>query len=166
MEDIVSKTVLEQYEERYRLAPLTPDVIIACVGAAEQILLSDVLPTDLVDERELLWLHDRLQAVYTALENPSVPVVSRCAWCFCAGPQTDEAWAALPKMTLDDAGIHAQVCEHNPLVQEVRRLSALLEDIRGRALGVDDGMRDALRALLKSEMTAGELRRALGELVR
>lgn len=43
-------------------------------------------------------------------------------------------------------------------------LEAELEHVRGIVFDVD--LRDAIHTLLKSEMTAGELRRALGELVR
>ncbi|HEX6022575.1 MAG TPA: hypothetical protein VFZ00_11310 [Solirubrobacter sp.] len=49
----------------------------------------------------------------------------------------------------------------------LREARAELEDLRGRALGVEErGLRDKIRGLLKSDMPAGELRRALGELVR
>lgn len=47
---------------------------------------------------------------------------------------------------------------------KVADLEATNEDLRGRVFDVD--LRDAIHALLKQELTAGELRRALGELVR
>lgn len=56
--------------------------------------------------------------------------------------------------------------ERDAAVRRAAELEAQVEDLRGRALGIDDNLRDAIRALLKSELAAGELRRALGELVR
>lgn len=120
-------SILEDYEKRLGIEPLTPDDILMHVDAAEGYLQSASGTRSVAQERALCWLHDRLQAVYSALENPGVPAASRCAWCFYAGARTDETWNALPKMTLDDASTHSQVCEHNPLVQEIRRLTALLD---------------------------------------
>lgn len=160
-------SILELYEKRYNLDPLTIDEIAKKVEAADEILASDVRPEDLVDERLILWLSDRLQAAYDAMQTAKdIPTRHRCAWCWRAGPMTGAAWDALPTMTLDEAGDHTQKCEHNPLVQRNRMLEAEAEDLRGRALGIDDGLRDAIRALLRSEAPAGELRRALWELVR
>lgn len=50
------------------------------------------------------------------------------------------------------------------LRQRIRDLTAENEELRGRVFDVD--LRDAIHALLKTEATAGELRRALGELLR
>lgn len=120
-------SILENYEKRFKLRPLDPDDISFHVGAAEETLRRAQDANLATSIRTVVWLHDRLQAAYDALENPAAPVAARCAWCFRAGLQTDETWHALPKMTLDDAAAHSQVCEHNPLVQEVRRLTALLD---------------------------------------
>lgn len=48
--------------------------------------------------------------------------------------------------------------------ERIRELEAQGVDIEGRVFDID--LRDAIHALLKSEMTAGDLRRALRELVR
>lgn len=122
-------SVLEDYEKRCGLPALTSEQISRRIDLAEACLASPAIGDPrLHTESIIVWLHDRLQAMYAALENPAAPVNARCAWCFRAGPQTDETWSALPKMTLDDSAVHAQVCEHNPLVQEIRRLTALLEE--------------------------------------
>lgn len=214
-------SVLEEYDERMKLTPLTAEEILKRVERAEACLTSPAVGDPrLHTERILVWLHDRLQAAYGAIEAArEVPQLHRCAWCWRAGPMTREAWEALPTMTMDEAGDHTQKCDHNPLVQRnrqleaenerlgrdvntvcanhqeeqrehaktslalrearaqvdelrvnsmaaIRELEAQAEDLRGRALGIDDGLRDAIRALLKSEASAGDLRRALWELVR
>lgn len=183
-------SVLEDYEKKCGLAPIDAERVLFEVEVAEGKLRDEVssarnfsdLPTY---NRVLVWLHDRLQAVYAALENPKAPVAARCAWCFRAAGGTDEAWRALPVMNMEDSAAHAQVCEHNPLVSELAKLRALLEehgfiegqaghaleaeneDLRGRALSVDErGLRDKIRKLLKSDKPAGELRKAIAELVR
>lgn len=124
-------TTLENYEHRFGIAGLTADEILKHVENAEANMARctslGLRTTSAGDDRVLVWPSGRLQAVYAALEGRGVPVAARCAWCFRAGPQTDEAWGELPKMTLDDAAIHSQVCEHNPLVQQIRRLTALLD---------------------------------------
>lgn len=178
-------SVLEEYDERMKLTPLTAEEILKRVERAEACLTSPAVGDPrLHTERILVWLHDRLQAAYGAIEAArEVPQLHRCAWCWRAGPMTREAWEALPTMNLDEAQDHTQKCEHNPLVQRIGDLEkaarayveqrsqldaarAEAEDLRGRALGIDDGLRDAIRALLKSEASAGDLRRALWELVR
>lgn len=74
-------------------------------------------------------------------------------------------------MSIDHWGCPADGPEPEPgyvlnLRQRIRELEAENEDLRGRALGIDSEIREAIRALLRSELTAGELRRALGELIR
>lgn len=54
--------------------------------------------------------------------------------------------------------------ERDAAVKRVAELEAELEHVRGIVFDVD--LRDAVQSLLKSEMSAGDLRRALGELVR
>lgn len=121
-------SILEEYEKRYGIATLTTEQISRRVELSEACLTSPAVGDPrLHTESIIVWLHDRLQAAYGAIENPAAPVAARCAWCFRAGLQTDETWRALPKMTLDDAAAHSQVCERNPLVQEIRRLTALLD---------------------------------------
>lgn len=57
--------------------------------------------------------------------------------------------------------------ERDAACKRAAAFEAQVEDLRGRANGVDVGtLRDAIRALLKSETTSGGLRRALGDLVR
>lgn len=183
-------SILEEYDERMQIKPLTVEEILNRVELAEACLTSPAVGDPrLHTERVLAWLHDRLQDAYSAMETArDVPQFHRCAWCWRAGPMTSASWDALPTMTLDEAGDHTQKCEHNPLVAKIRTMEALMEehgfrtgeagpgrlaelaaqneDLRGRALGIDDGLRDAIRALLRSEAPAGELRRALWELVR
>lgn len=82
--------------------------------------------------------------------------------------QRDEAREALATQ-LEIAQTWAAVAAENVAENErqharVAELEAELEHVRGIVFDVD--MRGAVQALLKSEMSAGELRRALGELVR
>lgn len=168
-------SALEDYDKRLNRTPLEPvetERTICC------------------------WLHDRQQAVYAALENPKAPVGVgfRCSYCWNAAGRTEEAWQTLPKVDYDDAVLHAQVCEHNPLVQSIARIShdrdaalAELEELRGRKIGKADtwaeaaseaigmydyqrklheAMKATIRSLLTTELPAGELRKAIAELVR
>lgn len=208
-------SALEDYDKRLNRTPLEPDIVFENVMAAERHLERADKNYAVETERTICWLHDRLQAVYAALENPKAPVAARCAWCFRAAGGTDEAWRALPVMNIEDSAAHAQVCEHNPLVRaladeraayaalkpeldrredEVSKLCARnagleaeLEELRGRKIGkgdawaeaadestgmyhhmkgLHDAMKKAIRALLDTETPAGELRRAIAELVR
>ncbi|HEY6117010.1 MAG TPA: hypothetical protein VI172_13730, partial [Candidatus Dormibacteraeota bacterium] len=78
----MNKTVLEMYEERYGLEPLTPDNIVTCIETAEQVLLSDVHPSKLVAQRHLLWLSDRLRAYAgSSGTEDRAPAGHRCGWC-------------------------------------------------------------------------------------
>lgn len=119
--------VLENYERRCGLEPLTSEQILEQVEAAEDYLQSG--NHDAAErQRAMVWLHGRLQAVYDAIDNPAAPVEGRCAWCLRAAGGSDEAWRALPKMNMEDSAAHSQVCEHNPLVHKIRTLEALLEE--------------------------------------
>ena len=192
-------SVLEDYEKQHGLDPLTPGQISDHVEAAENFLAAPSPPKGSVIAermRVICWLHDRLQAVYAALDNPKAPIgVSfRCSYCWNAAGRTEEVWQALPKADYDDAVLHAQVCEHNPLVQDLSRVrrdrdAALieLEELRGRKIGKADAwaeaadestgmyhhmrglheaMKATIRSLLATETPAGELRRSIGELVK
>lgn len=198
-------TTLERYEQRFSLAPLTPEDILEHVenaaGHMARCTEQGIRTTSADDDRVEIWLSDRLQAVYDALEKPTAPVEARCTWCLRAAGSTDEAWRALPVMSMDDSAAHAQVCERNPLVQsinrlrrdrdsaesEIRGLTSELEDLRGRKIGNADAWAEAaseatkmydyqrklhealkatIRSLLSTELPAGELRKAIEELVR
>lgn len=132
-------TTLENYEQRFGLAELTPDEILNHVQNAEERMATctshGLRTTSADDDRVLLWLHDTLQA--TNIELGMAPILARCAWCFRAGPTTNEGWRALPRMSFDDAGAHSQVCEHNPLVQKIRTLEASIDEVRQVALERD-----------------------------
>lgn len=184
-------SVLTEYEQRMKLEPLTGDEILHVVEDAEAFLTGGARSIDPrpIDEirRVILLMHEILESQAERLGITRIPEGSKCAYCLVAAGRTDEAWMDLPSMTFDEAQAHAQVCEHNPLVRRMRdlqarngsnaneasrlfernrELEAQNEDLRGRALGIDDNLRDAIRALLNSEAPAGELRRALAELVR
>lgn len=188
-------SILEDYEKTHGLEALTPDQILKRVELAELCLQNPAVGDRRLEaERIMVWLHDRLQAVCAALENPKAPVGHKCGWCWRSAGATQEAWNSLPKMDLDGVDTHVAVCEHNPLVQKLasaeienRALTSELEDLRGRKLGNGDAwaeaaseslgmydhmrglheaMKATIRALLNTEQPAGDLRRALGELVR
>lgn len=194
-------SILEEYEKKCGLTPIDAESILFEVEAAEGKLRDEVSSTRNFSDlptynRVIVWLHDRLQAVYAALENPKAPtgVSFRCAYCWNAAGRTEEAWQALPKVDYDDACLHAQVCEHNPLVQSIARIShdrdaalAQVADLQGRKLGSGDAwaeaaseatgmydyqrklheaMKATIRSLLSTELPAGDLRKAIGELVR
>lgn len=191
-------SILEEYEKRMKLPPLTTDEILSLVQDAEAFLSGAEVSKEprAIDEapRVVVWLHDRLQVVWTALENPRPPVEHRCAYCWNAAGRTEEAWHAVPAVPYDDACLHAQVCEHNPLVQCLDRVRhdrdaalAQLADLQGRKLGNGDAWAEAaseatgmydyqrklhealkatIRSLLDTELPAGELRKAIEELVR
>lgn len=180
-------TVLELYETRHELQPLTPDEILRQVDAAEGILKDDAPPQDLIDERLICWLNDRVQALAGRLAMNKAPEAYRCGWCFRAAGAKDEDWNELPEMSLEEVGVHTLSCEHNPLVKQSRELAAQLEDLQGRKLGnadtwaevaseatgmydhmhdLHESMKATIRTLLITELPAGELRRAIGELVK
>lgn len=126
-------SVLEEYEKRLGLAALQPDEILRIVEATEQHMArcteAGIRTTSADEDRVTLWLHDRLQAAYGAMEAAKdVPQLHRCGWCFRAAGLTREAWDALPSMDLDAIQAHAAVCEHNPLVQKIATLEALLKE--------------------------------------
>lgn len=191
-------SILEDYEKAFGLEPFTPDQILTMLESAEEHMKgcteAQIRTTGADADRLPIWLSDRLQAVYAALENPKVPVGHRCAYCWNAAGRTEEAWHALPAVSYDDACLHAQVCEHNPLVQSIARIShdrdaalAQVADLQGRKLGNGDAwaeaaseatgmydyqrklheaMKATIRSLLSTELPAGELRKAIEELVR
>lgn len=132
-------TTLENYEKRFGLAELTPDEILNHVENAQGHMAMctshGLRTTSADDDRVLIWLYDTLLATNIELGMP--PVLVRCVWCFRAGPATGEAWRALPKMSLDDAAAHSQVCDHNPLVRKIRELEASIEEVRQVALERD-----------------------------
>ncbi len=184
-------SVLEDYEKRMGLSPLSPDQVLGVVQLAENHMATcthnGVRTTSADDDRVLIWLHDHAQALTAIFDSlKGVPLRHRCGWCFRAGPMTREAWEALPSMDLDAVQAHAGICEHNPLVQKivklraqvaellrcpldvtVQELQAQVADLQGRSGGVDvSNLREKIRSLLKSGKPACELRRALGDLVR
>jgi hypothetical protein len=184
-------TTLENYDQRFSIAPLTHEEILARVERAQEHMArcteQGIRTTSADDDRALVWLAEWV------LGRPPVPQHNRCGYCFRAGGGTTEAWDALPRMSMDEAAAHAQVCGHNPLVQKLassesenRALTSELEDLRGRKLGNADAWADAaseslqmynlvhklhdtlknnIRALLKTELPAGELRRVIEEIV-
>jgi hypothetical protein len=188
MEELVS--ILEEYEKRFKMGPLSPDEILKRIELAEACLESPGVGVigRLETERVIVWLHDRLQAIAVrAGTEEHAPNGFRCGWCFRAAGCTDESWRSLPTFTLDAIRAHTEICEHNPLVQRCRAAEAALEDLRGRRIGSADAWADAadeatqmyqlaqqlhdatkrrIRTLLKTELPAGELRKALEELVR
>jgi hypothetical protein len=187
MEELVS--ILENYDKRFHMEPLTVDQILRQVEMSERNLESpDDSTMILAADRVIVWLHDRLQGIAgRAGTEEHAPDGYRCGWCFRAAGCTDESWRSLPTFTLDAIRAHTEICEHNPLLQRCRTAEAALEDLRGRRIGSADAWADAadeatqmyqlaqqlhdatkrrIRTLLKTELPAGELRKALEELVR
>lgn len=191
-------TALEDYDKRLNRTPLEPDIVFENVMAAERHLERADKNYAVETERTICWLHDRLQAalavIADATDRPKIPVGDRCAYCWNAAGRTEEAWHALPAVSYDDACLHAQVCEHNPLVQSIERVRrdrdaalAQVADLQGRKLGnadtwaeaaseatgmyeymrkLHEAMKATIRSLLGTEIPAEELRRAVAELVR
>lgn len=191
-------SALEDHDKRLNRTPLEPGIVFENVMRAERYLERADKNYAVETERTICWLHDRLQAalavIANAMDRPKVPVGHRCAYCWNAAGRTEEAWHALPAVSYDDACLHAQACEHNPLVQSIARIShdrdaalAQVADLQGRKLGNGDAWAEAaseatgmyeyqrklhealkatIRSLLATELPAGDLRKALEELVR
>lgn len=163
-------SILEEHDKKFELTPLTAEKVLGVVGVAESVMANSNFPCN-DRTRAIVWMNDRIMAMADRLGMTKAPELFACGWCFLAAGLGDDRWVELPKMSLAESQDHAQVCEHNPLVQLVDRqrqelhvLQAANADIQGRVFDVD--LRDAIHVLLKSDMTAFELRRALGELVR
>ena len=181
-------SILEEYDRRCSREPLTPDRIVEHIDAAERFLERADKTYAVETERVICWLHDRLQAIAgRAGTSERMPAAYRCGWCHKTAGSTEDAWRSLPEFTLDGIRSHTETCEHNPLVQRCRAAEATLEDLKGRRIGNADAWAEAadeatkmyqlthelhgalknkIRALLKTELPAGELRKALEELVR
>lgn len=182
-------SILEDFEKKTGYDPITPDVVLAYVQDAEATLLGgDREPLATVPcgtLRVLVWLSDRVIEHATAqLEGPKL---HGCSWCWTAAGETPEAWQALPKLPLDEIRAHTATCEHSPIARRIRELEAEVEELRGRKLGnadtwaeaaseatgmyehmrkLHEAMKATIRSLLDTELPAGELRRAVGELVK
>lgn len=121
-------SILEDYEKRFGLAPLTNDEILERVEIAEAGLgTAEHNPAQRTD-RVIVWLHDQVQSLAGRLGMNKAPDAYRCGWCFRALGSKDEQWHELPLMSLDDVQTHSQLCEHNPLVQKIRKLESLLAE--------------------------------------
>lgn len=142
-------SILEDYEQAFGLTPLSPDDVARLVDSAMEHILGclnyqiSAVVSD--SDRVLLWMDALVRKQAERLGQIRIPENSRCSYCLTAAGGTDEAWMALPSMTIDEGQAHAQECEHNPLVRRVRELEAQLEELRGRA--VIEPASDARRAL-------------------
>lgn len=125
-------SALDDYEKRFGLQPLTPEEILKRVDLAEACLGNPrVGDPRLHTERVVFWLGDRVQAMASAIGDRDG--VTTCAWCWRAAGFTREAHGKLPRMTLDDAAAHSQVCDHNPLVRKIRELERQVEESKAHA---------------------------------
>jgi hypothetical protein len=125
--------VLEDYESKFGLKPLTAEQISDRIFSSEEHMegcTNHGIRTTLADEdRVLLWLNERVLELYARLGDLRGTMV--CGWCWKAAGLTQEIWRDLPKYTLPDAQEHALTCEHNPLVVRNRELQAQLDHARG-----------------------------------
>jgi hypothetical protein len=72
------------------------------------------------------------------------PKAARCVWCWQAAGGTEEAWHALPPMTIGDETLeHAKHCKHNP---ERAAVIAYLIDLCWKSVSGSEATNKALRA--------------------
>lgn len=111
------------------------DLIVRAMKLADaRFPESDRRPyADLTDDEAVaaavVLLADRLAERLVQAKAP--PTQHKCGWCWRATGGTPEAWQGLAAFTsIEDARTHAGECEHNPLVQEIRRLKQQCADLQ------------------------------------
>jgi hypothetical protein len=77
-------------------------------------------------------MRERLDNLDAATTWPPSSATQVCGWCVHAAGDTQEAWLAADRYTLEDMRRHALVCEHHPLVQLLTTATAHAGELQDR----------------------------------